>query len=57
MLVAAGEREPRFPGVAAICALCPYDCGAYVNRSFRHVRPGRVRAVRAAEWAGRTVYS
>jgi hypothetical protein len=29
---------------------CPWECGAWITRGFRNVRPGQVHAFRANEW-------
>lgn len=49
-LVAAGMRTPGFRGVGAFVGPCPWDCGAWINRGFRSIKPGQVRAYRAQEW-------
>jgi hypothetical protein len=49
-VVAAGQRAKSFVGIGAFMGPCPWDCGAWINRGFRFVRPGQVRAFRAAEW-------
>jgi hypothetical protein len=49
-LVAAGTRTPAFRGVGAFVGPCPWDCGAWINRGFRSIKPGHVRAYRAQEW-------
>lgn len=52
-IVAAGQREGSFPGVGMFTGPCPWECGAWVNRGFRKIRTGRVRAYRLEEWAAR----
>ena len=42
-----------FKGTGAFMGLCPWNCGAWVNRGFRHVQSGGVLAYRADEWAER----
>ena len=54
-VVAAGTKETRFPGIGAYTGPCPWDCGAWINRGFRFIRPGQVRAYRAEEWDARAV--
>jgi hypothetical protein len=49
-IVAVGRRTPQFKGVGAFTGPCPWECGAWVNRGFRFVKPGDVRAHRADEW-------
>jgi hypothetical protein len=49
-VVAAGERVASFAGRGALVGPCPWDCGAWINRGFRSIRPGQVTAFRAAEW-------
>lgn len=48
--MAAGLRSPRFKGTGAFTGPCPWNCGAWVNRGFRSIEPGKVRAFRADEW-------
>jgi len=50
MIVAAGQRTPSFPGIGAFNGACPWECGAWISRGFRFIKPGQVRAFRAAEW-------
>jgi hypothetical protein len=50
VIVAAGVRSPRFKGSGAFAGHCPWDCGAWVNRSFRLIRSGDVQVYRAEEW-------
>ena len=52
-VVAAGERVHEFKGSGAYNGPCPWDCGAWITRAFRLIRPGGVRAFRADEWDGR----
>jgi hypothetical protein len=52
-IVAVGPRDPRFKGTGAFIGTCPWDCGAWITRAFRMVKPGRVRACRAPEWDAR----
>jgi hypothetical protein len=52
-IVAAGHMTAKFKGVGAFTGQCPWDCGAWVNRGFRSIKPGEVRAYRADEWDGR----
>jgi hypothetical protein len=54
-IVAAGTRTASFKGVGAFSGECPWLCGAWVNRGFRSIKPGAVRAYRADEWDGRGV--
>jgi len=49
-IVAAGPRARSFRGIGAFIGPCPWDCGAWINRGFREIRPGQVRAYRAEEW-------
>lgn len=53
--MAAGPRAKSFPGFGAYIGPCPWDCGAWINRGFRWIRPGQVSAYRAEEWDGRAV--
>jgi len=50
MIVAAGSREPSYPGFGAVISPCPWECGAFINRSFRKIKPGQVTAYRADRW-------
>jgi hypothetical protein len=52
-IVAAGQRTAKFKGFGAFTGKCPWECGAWVNRGFRSIKPGDVRAFRADEWDGR----
>lgn len=54
MIVAAGQRTPSFPGIGAFTGSCPWDCGAWISRGFRFIKPGHVKAYRATEWDERT---
>jgi hypothetical protein len=49
-IVATGPRSTRFKGSGSFSGPCPWDCGAYINRSFRSIRPGDVNVCRADEW-------
>lgn len=49
-VVAAGPRKAAFRGIGAYTGQCPWECGAWMNRGFRWVMPGRVRAYRGEEW-------
>jgi len=49
-IVAAGPRAKSFVGFGAFAGQCPWDCGAWIHRGFRFVRPGQVQAFRADEW-------
>jgi hypothetical protein len=48
-IVAVGVGAPRFLGVGAYQGPCPWNCGAWITRGFRKVKPGAVRVVRASE--------
>ena len=50
LIVAAGVLSPRFKGSGAFVGHCPWDCGAWINRSFRSIRSCDVRAYRAGDW-------
>lgn len=54
-IVAAGRRTAAFKGIGAFNGKCPWECGAWVNRGFRCIKPGEVHAYRADEWDGRAV--
>ena len=56
-IVATGQRSPTFKGTGGFSGPCPWDCGAYINRGFRSIRPGEVRVCRAEEWDQRPVAS
>jgi hypothetical protein len=49
-IVAAGPRTTKFKDRGAFTGQCPWECGAWVNRGFRRINPGDVRAYRADEW-------
>jgi hypothetical protein len=49
-VVAAGRRVLSFLGIGAFVGPCPWDCGAWINRGFRSVKPGQVNAYRAEDW-------
>jgi hypothetical protein len=49
-IVAAGVVSQSLKGCGAFTGPCPWDCGAWVNRSFRSIRSDDVRAYRADEW-------
>ena len=55
VIVAMGQPSPKFKGTGGFAGPCPWDCGAYLNRSFRSIRPGEVRVCRADEWDQRHV--
>ncbi|HET7293408.1 MAG TPA: hypothetical protein VFM88_13365 [Vicinamibacteria bacterium] len=50
LIVAAGPRTKSFHGFGAFSGPCPWECGAWINRGFRWIRPGQVKAFRAQEW-------
>jgi hypothetical protein len=52
-IVAVGQRVKAFKGTGAFIGPCPWDCGAWVTRAFRLIKPGQVRARRAQEWDAR----
>jgi hypothetical protein len=52
-IVAAGFRAKGFVGIGAFVGPCPWGCGAFINRGFRGIKPGAVRAYRSDEWDGR----
>jgi hypothetical protein len=52
-VVCAGTRNVAFKGIGAYTGPCPWDCGAWMNRGFRSIRPGHVKAYRADEWDAR----
>jgi hypothetical protein len=54
-IVAVGKRSATYKGVGAFTGTCPWECGAWVNRGFRSVKPGGVRAFRADEWDQRAL--
>jgi len=49
-VVAVGRRLMAFRGIGAFMGPCPWDCGAWINRGFRCIKPGEVKAFRAEEW-------
>lgn len=49
-IVAVGPRTKGFKGLGAFMGPCPWECGAWISRGFRFVRPGQVRTFRAQEW-------
>jgi len=53
-IVAVGHRAKAFKGTGAFIGHCPWDCGAWISRAFRLVKPGQVRACRADEWDARS---
>lgn len=53
--MATGQRSPLFKGSGSFSGPCPWDCGAYINRSFRLIKPGAVRVCRADEWDQRAL--
>jgi hypothetical protein len=53
-IVAAGHRTATFKGTGAFTGHCPWECGAWINRAFRSIKPGDVRAYRVNEWDERT---
>jgi hypothetical protein len=54
-IVAAGRRTPDFKGTGAFTGYCPWECGAWINRAFRSIRPGDVQAYKADDWDSRPV--
>ena len=50
IIVAAGPMTAAFRGTGAFSGRCPWECGAWINRAFRSIKPGRVRAFRADQW-------
>ncbi len=54
-IVAVGTRDRSFKGTGAFMGPCPWDCGAWITRAFRTVKPGQVRALRADEWDTRAL--
>jgi hypothetical protein len=50
VIVAAGQRVAAFRGIGAFTGSCPWECGAWITRGFRSIKPGQVRAYRANEW-------
>ncbi len=49
-IVAAGQRLKSFRGIGAYIGPCPWNCGAWITRGFRWIRPGDVRVFRGVEW-------
>lgn len=49
-IVAAGRRIVSFLGIGAFMGPCPWGCGAWINRGFRWIKPGQVKAYRSDEW-------
>jgi hypothetical protein len=54
-VVAAGQRVESFPGIGAFMGACPWECGAWITRGFRSIRPGQVKAFRAQDWDQRAI--
>jgi hypothetical protein len=54
IIVAAGQLTLTFRGTGAFSGPCPWECGAWIDRGFRRIKPGRVQVYRAAEWDSRT---
>ena len=54
-IVAVGQRHKSFKGTGAFIGTCPWECGAWITRAFRMVKPGRVSACRADNWDGRSL--
>lgn len=54
-IVAVGKVTAAFKGAGAFSGTCPWECGAWINRGFRSVKPGQVRAYRADEWDQRSL--
>lgn len=52
-IVAAGRRSRSFRGIGAFTGACPWECGAWINRGFRWIKPGQVHAYRGDEWESR----
>lgn len=50
LIVAVGPPAKVFPGIGAFIGPCPWDCGAWITRGFRRIKPGTVKAYRASEW-------
>lgn len=53
IIVAAGQRTRTYKGTGAFTGYCPWECGAWINRAFRTIKPGAVRAYRAPDWDAR----
>ncbi len=49
-VVAVGEQNRAFRGIGAYTGPCPWECGAWINRGFRFIKPGHVRAFRSDDW-------
>ena len=49
-LVAAGRRVKTYKGIGTFSGPCPWQCGAWINRGFRCIKPGDVQAYRADQW-------
>ena len=49
-IVAVGPREGSHRGNGSYVGRCPFDCGAWINRGFRLVRPGQVSVYQARDW-------
>ncbi len=56
-IVAAGPRSNGFVGIGAFSGPCPWECGAWINRGFRLIRTGQIKAFRAEEWDRRALWS
>jgi hypothetical protein len=56
-IVAAGRRAPSFRGTGAYIGPCPWECGAWISRGFRFIKPGGVRAYRAQDWDTRELHA
>ena len=54
-IVAVANMSATFKGVGAFTGTCPWECGAWINRGFRAVKPGHVRAYRAFDWDQRSL--
>jgi hypothetical protein len=54
-IVAAGQRAQAFHGIGTFTGSCPWECGAWINRGFRWIRPGKVTAYRAEDWDSRAL--
>jgi hypothetical protein len=49
-IVAVGPRAGAFRGHGSYMGPCPFECGAWINRGFRLVRPGSISVYRASDW-------
>ena len=49
-VVVAGRRVMTFRGIGAFTGPCPWECGGWINRGFRWIKPGQAKAFRADEW-------